>query len=80
MTLSCFCGFKEIFNKKDDSRDFRNAGWKIIGFNIRQNEPYYECQKCQVKRQKQPKIPKFNKEQNPEQNLDDEQESLYLKT
>jgi uncharacterized CHY-type Zn-finger protein len=78
MYLNCSCGFKEEFNKKDDLRDYQRAGWKIIGFNMKQNEPYYSCKKCEEKRKKIGIVPLFKQEFKQEEEVDREEESLYL--
>ncbi len=76
MFIYCSCPFREEFNKKDDIKDYQRAGWKIIGWNIRENQPYYLCKTCQEKKKKIV-IPPFRKEII--KDIDTEEESLYIK-
>lgn len=76
MHINCSCGFSEEFNKKDDLRDYQKSGWSIIGINIKENRPYFECEKCQQKRKSKIYPSVFVERRG--KDVDLEAESLYI--
>ena len=51
MKIKCsYCDNFQIFPKNADGKDFRQAGFFIVGINIKENEEYFKCQSCLEKK------------------------------